>query len=266
MMKRKKEILIIILILFSIENVDAKRGCCSWHDGVAGCSSSGRVICNDGTYSPSCTCTPPNIYGCIDSNAINYNSNANRDDGSCKYKHQISETIELDYTVEYQNPKNVQNGKERIIQEGQKGKKVMIYDVITDKNGTEISKEQISENVVIQPINEIILIEEIKPVIEENQNSQTNEKEKIEDNSKNISESEESNSIFPIFILIMFIFNLLKVKSNPKNFPILYALTTIHNKMIKYISYFFYFMFLFPVIIDFSIYWITKIKKNRNVI
>ena len=31
-------------------------GCCSWHGGVSGCSSSGRVVCNDGTYSPSCTC------------------------------------------------------------------------------------------------------------------------------------------------------------------------------------------------------------------
>lgn len=31
------------------------RGCCSWHGGVAGCSG-GRVICRDGTTSPSCRC------------------------------------------------------------------------------------------------------------------------------------------------------------------------------------------------------------------
>ena len=35
-----------------------RRGCCSWHDGVSGCSG-GRVTCNDGTYSPSCTCYVP---------------------------------------------------------------------------------------------------------------------------------------------------------------------------------------------------------------
>ena len=35
-----------------------QRGCCSWHGGVAGCSG-GRVTCNDGTYSPSCTCNVP---------------------------------------------------------------------------------------------------------------------------------------------------------------------------------------------------------------
>lgn len=33
----------------------AKRGCCSWHDGVCGCSN-GRQRCCDGTLSPSCTC------------------------------------------------------------------------------------------------------------------------------------------------------------------------------------------------------------------
>lgn len=32
-----------------------KRGCCSWHDGVCGCSN-GRQRCCDGSLSPSCTC------------------------------------------------------------------------------------------------------------------------------------------------------------------------------------------------------------------
>lgn len=32
-----------------------KRGCCSWHDGVCGCTG-GRQQCCDGTLSPSCTC------------------------------------------------------------------------------------------------------------------------------------------------------------------------------------------------------------------
>ena len=32
-----------------------QRGCCSWHGGVSGCSG-GRVVCEDGSLSPSCTC------------------------------------------------------------------------------------------------------------------------------------------------------------------------------------------------------------------
>jgi hypothetical protein len=37
----------------------AQSGCCSFHDGVCGCSSTGRTLCCDGTLSPTCTCTPP---------------------------------------------------------------------------------------------------------------------------------------------------------------------------------------------------------------
>lgn len=32
-----------------------KRGCCSWHNGVCGCQN-GRLVCCDGTYSPTCRC------------------------------------------------------------------------------------------------------------------------------------------------------------------------------------------------------------------
>lgn len=35
--------------------VPMQRGCCSWHQGVCNCNN-GRVVCCDGTYSPSCGC------------------------------------------------------------------------------------------------------------------------------------------------------------------------------------------------------------------
>lgn len=89
-------LIIFIFSCFSFTNVFARRGCCSWHGGVAGGCRNGKLICNDGTTSPSCTCdggssstytppvyTPPVIYGCTDSNSINYNPSANRNDGSC---------------------------------------------------------------------------------------------------------------------------------------------------------------------------------------
>lgn len=37
------------------EQLIAKRGCCSRHKGVCGCRN-GRVLCCDGTLSPTCTC------------------------------------------------------------------------------------------------------------------------------------------------------------------------------------------------------------------
>lgn len=36
--------------------LNAQRGCCSWHGGVSGRCYQGRVVCNDGTLSPSCRC------------------------------------------------------------------------------------------------------------------------------------------------------------------------------------------------------------------
>jgi len=36
----------------------ARRGCCSHHGGVCGCDKEkNRIVCCDGTYSPSCTCS-----------------------------------------------------------------------------------------------------------------------------------------------------------------------------------------------------------------
>lgn len=81
----KKIILILAIFIACIPNVFAKRGCCSHHGGVSGCSTSGRTVCNDGTLSPSCTCTPPVVYGCTDPKAKNYNANANRSNNSCVY-------------------------------------------------------------------------------------------------------------------------------------------------------------------------------------
>lgn len=40
-------------------SVLARSGCCSWHNGVCGCSQTGRQVCCDGTLSPSCICYPP---------------------------------------------------------------------------------------------------------------------------------------------------------------------------------------------------------------
>lgn len=80
------KILLLIILLMPI-GVYAQRGCCSHHGGVVGCSSGGRQICADGTFSPSCTCTPirTDVYGCTDSRARNYNPNATINNGTCVY-------------------------------------------------------------------------------------------------------------------------------------------------------------------------------------
>ena len=53
----KKIILFIAILLLPSSVSLAKRGCCSYHGGVDYCGSNGYYICNDGTQSPSCTCS-----------------------------------------------------------------------------------------------------------------------------------------------------------------------------------------------------------------
>ncbi len=92
---KKFVIFIFIILLCMPMKSSAQGGCCSHHGGVAGCSSSGRQICKDGTLSPTCTCTPPvtYIYGCTDPEAKNYNVNAEKDDSSCEYDIEIEEQV-----------------------------------------------------------------------------------------------------------------------------------------------------------------------------
>jgi len=50
-------LLMLFIFVISSEQIYAKRGCCSHHGGVAYCGKSGKYICNDGTTSPTCTCS-----------------------------------------------------------------------------------------------------------------------------------------------------------------------------------------------------------------
>lgn len=61
LIKISSSILLSLIFIVALTFVaDAGQGCCSWHGGQSYCdTSSGRWVCNDGTYSPSCMCAVP---------------------------------------------------------------------------------------------------------------------------------------------------------------------------------------------------------------
>ena len=165
-------VFIFICMFFSSNRVLAGRGCCSHHGGQAYCSD-GRWVCNDGTYSPTCTCsggssssgssyykksvrttTVKKIYGCTNSNAINYSSNANVSDGSCRFE-RIETSIEK-YGYETVNVGDKTGEKKEVITQGKDGEKKIVKRIITNELGEEVSTELISEEIIKEPTNEVI--------------------------------------------------------------------------------------------------------------
>ena len=56
-------ILLSGLLFLCVRPTFGQRGCCSWHGGIAGCDRNvGRIVCNDGTYSPTCGCEKRNPF------------------------------------------------------------------------------------------------------------------------------------------------------------------------------------------------------------
>ena len=188
---------ILLIILFMPINIQAKRGCCSWHGGVSGACRNGYQVCNDGTTSPSCTCnapssssssstkkvyTPSYVYGCTNQNAINYNPKANKDDGSCiqkvpgctdknaknynasantddnscQYEKEITETKEIKYSTKYIDNDDMTKGNQHIKTKGINGEKEIVYLIVTDKYGKELTKEVKSETITKEAVTEIV--------------------------------------------------------------------------------------------------------------
>ncbi len=270
-MKKVVKIVIILIIFCFPVIVDAQRGCCSWHGGVAGCdSATGKYRCVDGTLSPSCTCSvssndnysaPSYTYGCTNPNAINYNSSANKDDGSCilkkmgctdstavnydssantddgtcHYEQTKVETKVVNYKKEYKKNSNIIDSKEKVIEDGKTGEKEVTYSVITDRDGKIISKKKISEKITIEPVTEII----------------------------EIGTKKETSGI-PVVIWIIAVIIIIIYKSNHKQSPLLINQIDKQKAAKKILLYILYFIFIIPVYIDIILLIINEIKMRLN--
>lgn len=277
-MKKVVVTLILGIALLLPLGVDARRGCCSWHGGVAGCDSySGKYRCMDGTLSPSCYCeggsssnysggsgstyykAPQYIYGCTDPDAINYNSKATKDDGSCiakkegctdsnainydsaantdnnscKYQKVITETEKIKYKKVYKKNSEITEGTEKVVKKGTNGEKEVTYDVIEDKDGNVISKKVKEEKVITAPINEVV-----------EQGTKTS-----------------NSGVLAVLYIVSVIIVIVNKRYNPKNNLLINKIAS-QPQVEKTLLYIFYFIFLIPVFIDVILIIINKLKKK----
>ena len=285
----KKFVCIFVILLLPI-TVSAKQGCCSWHGGVSGaCSASGRQICNDGTLSPSCTCTstyvaPTYIYGCTDSKAKNYNSlanksdgsciypiygctdpsaknyniNSNTDDKSCQYVKEIEETKEIMYITKYTSDNTEDFVDGQIITAGQNGSKEVVYTVVVDSSGNQISKKIKNEKVLKAAVPEIIFKNDIKvakteKVLKDGGNEDLNEKDT----------RETSGTDLVLTYLIFYFFNYIYVRKSKDNKLIISNILKQKILLMVFLTILYIILF-FPMFIDSVIIVIKLIRKLYN--
>lgn len=261
-MKRVVRSLIIGLIVFCIPvlYVYAGRGCCSHHGGQAYCSN-GRWVCRDGTYSPTCTCsggytttratTKKQIYGCVNSNAINYNSNANISDGSCLFEKTEVKTEKISHETKVQG--DTKSGDKKVIQEGKDGERTITIRTVVNENGEEISSEIVSDIITKAAVNEVIKYEvatTTKKLVDK----------KIESNIKT-SDNEESNPYY--LTLIIFIVNAFYGDKN-KNTKLIINKIKKQKTSLRYILYLLYFIFVIPVFLDIVLVIKDYIKMRKT--
>lgn len=286
----KKVLCFIMLIVILAPNVVfAQRGCCSHHGGVSGsCSNSGYQICNDGTRSPSCRCTPTvnYIYGCTDSNAINYNPNANvndgsciskkmgctnsdainydasanTNDGSCQYKKTITEVEEIEYQTVSKNNEEISDTNVKVVQQGKNGKKEVIFEIITDETGKELHRNMVSEKIIEQPVDQIV----------ESKDSKTEKvaKEIKETKDNNEADDEETSNTLGGVMVLSIVFTIVVTvyyKSHKDKFLVLgeiYNLQTTYRLVIQIMLVILYVMFMIPAFVDLVLILKYSIKKK----
>lgn len=251
-MKKVVIVLLASIIMFiGMQEVSAGRGCCSHHGGQSYCSN-GRWVCNDGTVSPTCTCsggsstggtrsyntttkttTVRKVYGCTNSSAINYNSNANVSDGSCNFE-QI-ETKKETIVYETKVDGDAKTGHKNVVKEGQNGEKEVTIKKVVNESGEEISREVISETIIKEPVDEVVVY----------------------------NDEEDSGGGTILITIILLIINIIYGNKN-KNAKIIINQIKKVPLWLRFILYFLYFIFIIPVFIDIVLVIIDLIAKKRT--
>lgn len=92
-----------------------------------------------------------------DNENSNENSSSNENTSNTKTETKV-ETENISYSTEEISEVNMKRGERRVTQAGQVGRKEVTYRITYDESGKEISREKISEKIVVNPVNEKVLV------------------------------------------------------------------------------------------------------------
>ncbi len=93
----------------------------------------------------------------VDQDPETYLTDGMRIEVFCAYTEELVVTEEIEYETEYESSSSIYEGETQVSQEGVNGEREITYEVTYDPDGKEVSREQISEEVTVEPVNEIVL-------------------------------------------------------------------------------------------------------------
>ena len=258
-MKKVVEYLLILVITFFMIPIFNsahpgrldKNGC---HTCRTNCAqyglTDGQYHCHNGNNSSSNDSSPSNnnyntttkvttttkkqVYGCMDSTAINYDKDATNSSGTCQYEKIETKKENIDYEIKVKGTLKV--GVKKVLKEGEMGQKEVTIKKIFDETGNEISSEVVLEKTIKDPVDEVVQYEE-----------------------------ETSDAIaFALLIIyaLIVILVLIYSKNNRNSKLILNYVKKIEIRIIRFVVYVMYFSYIFPILIDAILCLINFIKRK----
>ncbi|MBQ2639488.1 MAG: G5 domain-containing protein [Bacilli bacterium] len=172
--------------------------------------------------------------GCMDTNAVNYDSTANIDNNSCHYEKMVVGKEKIKYKTKYKKNDKLEKDYKKVLQKGKAGEKEVTYKVTEDKNGNLITREEVAEKVITEPTTKIVEVG-----------------------------TKESSGIVQLLWVISLIVCFIYASKNKDSNLILNKIRP-QKLLLRIIVYFLYIVLIIPTFIDIVIVIIEVIKKLTN--